>query len=68
MLFHFFGRYDRIISLLSCFAGGVFMGTGLLDLLPEVNELLSKVLLFIHVDYGGFFSSLPFQVGTQMEE
>jgi hypothetical protein len=30
------------------------MGTGLLDLLPEVNELLSKVLIFIHVNYSGF--------------
>ncbi|XP_071449773.1 zinc transporter ZIP1-like [Hetaerina americana] len=37
-------RYARIISLLSCFAGGVFMGTGLLDLFPEVDDTLSKAL------------------------
>lgn len=49
MLFHFLGRYIHTISLLSCFAGGVFMGTGLLDLLPEVNELMSKVLKFIYI-------------------
>ncbi|XP_069693267.1 zinc transporter ZIP1-like [Periplaneta americana] len=35
-------RYGHIISGLSCFAGGVFMGTGLLDLFPEVDEILSK--------------------------
>lgn len=31
-------RYARIISLLSCFAAGVFMATGLLDLFPEVQD------------------------------
>jgi hypothetical protein len=30
------------------------MGTGLLDLLPEVNELLSKVLKFIYINYDDF--------------
>jgi len=47
LLFNFLGRYGRIISLLSCFAGGVFMGTGLLHLFPEVNEMLSKVLIML---------------------
>lgn len=41
-------RYGHVISLLSCFAGGVFMGTGLLDLLPEVNELLSKANMTLY--------------------
>lgn len=40
---NFICRYSRVISLLSCFAGGVFMATGLLHLFPEVDEALSKV-------------------------
>ncbi|KAG8224109.1 hypothetical protein J437_LFUL001803 [Ladona fulva] len=36
--------HARAISLLSCFAGGVFMGTGLLDLFPEVKETLTQAL------------------------
>lgn len=44
LLLNFLGRYGFVISLLSCFAGGIFMGTGLLDLFPEVNGMLSQVL------------------------
>ncbi|KAJ9583035.1 hypothetical protein L9F63_022614 [Diploptera punctata] len=39
-------RYRKMMSLMSCFAAGVFMGTGLLDLFPEVNELLSKAVIY----------------------
>lgn len=39
-------RYRNIMSLLSCFAAGVFMGTGLLDIFPEVNELLSQANMY----------------------
>lgn len=42
-MFNFLCRYGHIVSLLSCFAAGVFMGTGLLHLFPDVNEMLSKV-------------------------
>ncbi|XP_063232580.1 zinc transporter ZIP1-like isoform X2 [Bacillus rossius redtenbacheri] len=35
--------HDRLISLLSCFAGGVFMATGLLDLLPQVVSAFVEV-------------------------
>ena len=31
------------ISFCSCFAGGIFIGAALLDLLPEVEELFDKV-------------------------
>lgn len=30
-------RCKQLISLLSCYAGGVFLATCLLDLLPQVN-------------------------------
>lgn len=32
-----------IISLLTCFAGGVFLGIIFLDLLPDANEALNYV-------------------------
>nr|CAD7457132.1 unnamed protein product [Timema tahoe] len=35
--------YSQIISLLSCFAGGVFMAAGLLDVFPEVKENFQKI-------------------------
>lgn len=37
-------KYKCAISLLSCFAAGVFLGTCLLDLFPEVKEQMAKVL------------------------
>ena len=36
--------YKSVISLLSCFAAGVFLATCLLDLFPEVKEQMSSVL------------------------
>ena len=36
--------YKSVISLLSCFAAGVFLATCLLDLFPEVKEQMSAVL------------------------
>ena len=33
------------ISFCSCFAGGIFIGAALLDLLPEVEEIFAKVQL-----------------------
>lgn len=37
------------ISLLNCFTAGVFLGTCLLDLLPEVREAVSDVLKQYHI-------------------
>lgn len=39
------------------------MGTGLLDLLPEVKELLSKVLKFIYINYNDFSFPPPCKWG-----
>lgn len=36
--------YKRAISVLSCFAAGVFLGTCLLDLLPSVRKELENIL------------------------
>lgn len=47
-------RYQRIISLLNCFAGGVFLGTCLLDLFPEVQDNISDVMTEL-----GIRSSFP---------
>ena len=37
-------RAERVLSFLSCVAGGVFMGTSLLHLLPEVDEVARRVV------------------------
>lgn len=34
--------YDRTKSILSCFAGGVFLATSTLDLLPDTREILKE--------------------------
>ena len=36
--------YKRVLSFLSCFAAGVFLATGVLDLLPSVRSDLGSVL------------------------
>uniref|UniRef100_T1IWK0 Uncharacterized protein n=1 Tax=Strigamia maritima TaxID=126957 RepID=T1IWK0_STRMM len=35
--------YQRLISLLSCFSGGVFLAVSLLDLLPNVREVFEAI-------------------------
>ena len=35
-----------MISLLSCFSGGVFMGACFLDLIPDVDEIFQQVFRF----------------------
>ena len=37
-------RWQTIISLLSCFSGGVFIGACFLDLIPGVEQLFQQVL------------------------
>jgi len=37
-------RLMAILSLLSCFAGGVFLGTCILDLFPDVQEQIDSIL------------------------
>uniref|UniRef100_A0A6A7G4E7 Zinc transporter ZIP1-like n=1 Tax=Hirondellea gigas TaxID=1518452 RepID=A0A6A7G4E7_9CRUS len=36
--------YEMVLSSLSCFAGGVFMGTCILDLFPDTQEAIDKLL------------------------
>ncbi|XP_071134782.1 zinc transporter ZIP1-like [Mytilus edulis] len=42
-------RYRRAISILSCYAAGVFLGTCLLDLLPSVRRDLETILRKMHL-------------------
>lgn len=41
--------YKRILSFLSCFAAGVFLATGVLDLLPSVRNDLGSVLYGMNI-------------------
>lgn len=47
-------RYKTILSFLSCFAAGVFLGTGVLDLLPSVRVDIGTTLNSLNV-----FTSFP---------
>ena len=47
-------RYKTALSLLSCYAAGVFLGTGVLDLLPDVRADLGTTLNSFHI-----FTSFP---------
>ncbi|KAK8732329.1 hypothetical protein OTU49_007026 [Cherax quadricarinatus] len=47
-------KYHVVLSLMSCSAGGVFMGTCLLDLFPDVQEQLD-----ILMDQSSIMSSFP---------
>lgn len=39
-----------IFSLVSCFGGGVFLGTCLLDLLPDSFECMEKAFAYLESD------------------
>ena len=47
-------RFKKIVSLLSCYAAGVFLATCLLDLFPEVQENIFQAL-----DAMGYRTSFP---------
>lgn len=40
---------QKALSLVSCFAGGVFLATCLLDLLPDYLAAIDKALAALHV-------------------
>ncbi|XP_052776217.1 uncharacterized protein LOC128214033 [Mya arenaria] len=46
-------RIQRVLSLLNCFSGGVFLATALLALLPEAEEKMSEALEMqeLHTDF-----------------
>lgn len=37
-------KYSRLVSVLNCYSGGVFLGTALLDLLPQISSVLKKAI------------------------
>ena len=47
-------RYKNVISVLSCYAAGVFLATCLLDLFPAVEDKIEKAL-----DRAGIYTSYP---------
>jgi len=44
-------RWRLVISFASCFAGGVFIGACMLDLIPDVEEKIGDVLTELQRDY-----------------
>merc|ERR1719233_1474356 len=52
-------RWRMFISFCSCFAGGVFFGACILDLLPDVREQMDQVKLEIKDQYDVDLSWLP---------
>merc|ERR1719233_1107505 len=52
-------RWRMFISFCSCFAGGVFFGACILDLLPDVREQMDQVKLEIKDQYNVDLSWLP---------
>ncbi|KAE8741266.1 hypothetical protein FOCC_FOCC013188 [Frankliniella occidentalis] len=61
-------KYARVVSLLSCFAGGVFMATGLLHLFPEVDEALNKASWGHGFPVAGFLTAFGFFLVLTMEQ
>ncbi|KAL3320842.1 hypothetical protein Ciccas_000469 [Cichlidogyrus casuarinus] len=51
-------RMKTWISRISCFAGGIFLGAGLMDLLPDVNEAFAKAKISYKIESGYPFPSL----------
>uniref|UniRef100_A0AC35G7D0 Uncharacterized protein n=1 Tax=Panagrolaimus sp. PS1159 TaxID=55785 RepID=A0AC35G7D0_9BILA len=51
-----------IFSLVSCFGGGVFLGTCLLDLLPDALECVEKAFVYLHKDIS--FPVAPFFIAA----
>uniref|UniRef100_A0A914YY02 Uncharacterized protein n=1 Tax=Panagrolaimus superbus TaxID=310955 RepID=A0A914YY02_9BILA len=51
-----------IFSLVSCFGGGVFLGTCLLDLLPDSLECVEKAFAYLHRDAS--FPVAPFFIAA----
>ncbi|XP_054285377.1 zinc transporter ZIP1-like [Macrosteles quadrilineatus] len=61
-------RYSRLIGMLNCFAGGVFLGTALLHLLPNVMKLLSQLKGDTNFPVAEFTVALGFLVVLVMEQ
>ncbi|XP_069507579.1 zinc transporter ZIP1 [Ambystoma mexicanum] len=65
-------RRKRIISLLSCFAGGVFLATCLLDLVPDylasINSALDSLNVTLHFPLQEFIIAMGFFLILVMEQ
>lgn len=59
-------RLEFMLSLLSCFAGGVFLGTTLLHLLPEVREDMLDLLEFYGIKTNFAVAEASISVGFFM--
>ena len=44
--------WRRLLSLCSCFSGGVFIGACMLDLFPEAEEKMDEILEEVKIQYG----------------
>ncbi|XP_056142093.1 zinc transporter ZIP1-like [Lampris incognitus] len=62
----------RVLSLISCFAGGVFLATCLLDLLPDylegINQAFSNVGITLHFPLPEFIMAMGFFLVLVLEQ
>uniref|UniRef100_A0A1B6LZ37 Zinc/iron transporter n=1 Tax=Graphocephala atropunctata TaxID=36148 RepID=A0A1B6LZ37_9HEMI len=61
-------QYSRLIGLLNCFAGGVFLGTATLHLLPNVIDMLNEVKLETKFPIAEFTVAFGFLVVMVVEQ
>ncbi|XP_068108548.1 zinc transporter ZIP1 [Hyperolius riggenbachi] len=66
------GSRRRLLSLISCFAGGVFLATCLLDLLPDylsgINDALSKLNITLQFPLQEFILAMGFFLVLVLEQ
>ncbi|KAM6435645.1 zinc transporter ZIP1 [Liasis olivaceus] len=67
-----FGRQRKTLSLVSCFAGGIFLGTCLLDLVPNylssINEALNDLRITLHFPLQEFILAMGFFLVLVLEQ
>ncbi|CAH2327428.1 zinc transporter ZIP1 [Pelobates cultripes] len=66
------GTRRRVLSLISCFCGGVFLATCLLDLLPDylagINDALGKINITLHFPLQEFILAMGFFLVLVLEQ
>uniref|UniRef100_A0ABM5F540 Zinc transporter ZIP1 n=1 Tax=Pogona vitticeps TaxID=103695 RepID=A0ABM5F540_9SAUR len=66
------GSRRKLLSLVSCFAGGVFLATCLLDLIPDylagINEALDELRVTLHFPLQEFILAMGFFLVLIMEQ
>ncbi|XP_063173292.1 zinc transporter ZIP1 [Candoia aspera] len=67
-----FGPQRKTLSLVSCFAGGIFLGTCLLDLVPNylasINEALNDLRITLHFPLQEFILAMGFFLVLVLEQ